>query len=74
MPGNEEWPNSMKKIHPVLGYISSQLIFSITFIAALLVGLYFWSWIAATGVLLAGGALGIGAEKLLNARRSDRAN
>ena len=74
MPGNEECPNSMKKTHPVLGYISSQLIFSITFIAALLVGLYFWSWIATTSVLLTGGALGIGAEKLLNASRSDRAN
>ena len=68
---NDEWPNSMKKTHPVLGYISSQLIFSITFIATLLVGLYFWSWIAATGVLLVGGTLGIGAEKLSNASRSD---
>jgi len=64
----------MKKIHPVLGYISSQLIFSITFIAALLVGLYFWSWIAATGVLLVGGSVGIGVEKLLGASRSDKAN
>ena len=64
----------MKKTHPVLGYISSQLIFSVTFIAAFLVGLYFWSWIAAIGVLLTGGALGIGAEKLFSASRSDNTN
>lgn len=54
------------KAHPVLADISSQLIFNITFTAALLVGLYFWSWIAAAAVVVFGGALGVAVEKLLN--------
>lgn len=66
----------MKKSHPVLGYISSQIIFSITFTTALFVGLYFSSWLAAVGIVVAGGALGMGLEKLLGAGQShsDRTN
>ena len=61
----------MKKGHPVLAYISSQLIFIITFPAALFVGLYFWSWLAAVAVLIVGGALGMGLENLLSTSHSD---